>query len=44
MGWLNYVYIDESGDLGKFGSKYFTVAAVLVDEPKKLARIIKRLR
>ncbi len=44
MGWLNYVCIDESGDLGKFGSKYFTVAAVLVDEPKKLARIIKRLR
>lgn len=44
MRWINYVYIDESGDLGKFGSKYFTVAAIVVEEPKALARIIKRLR
>lgn len=44
MNWVKYVYIDESGDLGKYGSKYFAVAAVLVDQPKILSRIMKRLR
>ncbi|VVB61387.1 Uncharacterised protein [uncultured archaeon] len=39
-----YIYIDESGGLGKFGSKYFTVVAIVVDEPKELARVIKKLR
>lgn len=39
-----HVFIDESGDLGKFGSKYFAIAAVVVDEPKTLGRIIKKLR
>ncbi len=44
MNWTKRVYIDESGDLGKYGSKYFVVAAVLVDHPKNLSRIMKRLR
>uniref|UniRef100_A0A7V3NVN2 DUF3800 domain-containing protein n=1 Tax=candidate division WOR-3 bacterium TaxID=2052148 RepID=A0A7V3NVN2_UNCW3 len=44
MNWVKYVYIDESGDLGKYGSKYFAVAAVLVGQPKILSRIMKRLR
>lgn len=39
-----YVYIDESGDLGKYGSKYFTVAAIVVDNPVILKRIIKKIR
>ena len=39
-----YVYIDESGDLGQFGSKYFTVAAVIVTDNKFLYRIVKKLR
>ncbi len=39
-----YIFIDESGDLGKHGSKYFTIAAVATHEPIQLARIIKRLR
>src|SRR3989338_3231379 len=41
---LKYMYIDERGDLGKYGSKYFTVAAIVIDEPVKLSRIIKKLR
>jgi len=39
-----YVFIDESGDLGKRGSRYFTIAALVVDDPLKLERIIKKLR
>lgn len=44
MSWIKYVYIDESGDLGKSGTKYFSIAAVIVDQPKTLSRIMKRLR
>lgn len=44
MKMVKHIFIDESGDLGKFGSKYFTIAAVSVDEPKNLSRIIKKLR
>lgn len=43
-GWVKHVFIDESGDLGKFGSKYFTIAGIFVDRPKALAKIIKKLR
>src|SRR3989344_5630579 len=39
-----YLYIDESGDLGEHGSKYFTIAAISIKEPKILERIIKKLR
>lgn len=44
MRWVKYVFIDESGDLGTYGSKYFTIAAIVVEEPKIIGRIIKRLR
>lgn len=43
-GWLKYLYVDESGDLGKYGSKCFTIAGVLVDNPKILSRIPKKIR
>jgi len=42
--WLKYAYIDESGDLGKHGTRYFTIVGVIVDNPKILARIPKRIR
>lgn len=42
--WLKYIYIDESGDLGKHGTKYFTIVGLMVDNPKILARIPKRIR
>lgn len=38
------MYIDESGDLGSKGSKYMVLAALLVDNPKDLDRIIKKMR
>jgi hypothetical protein len=39
-----YIYIDESGDLGQKGSKYLILAALIVDDPKPLNRIIKNMR
>lgn len=39
-----FVYLDESGDLGKHGSKYFTIAAVSTYAPNELKRCIKRVR
>jgi len=41
---VRYVFIDESGDLGIHGLNFFTLAAVVVEEPKTLSKIIKRLR
>jgi hypothetical protein len=41
---LRYMYIDESGDLGGKGSKYMVLAALLVEEPRELDRIIKNMR
>ena len=40
---MSYIFIDESGDLGtkKLSSRYFVMAAIKVDDPKKLDRIIK---
>jgi len=39
-----YVFIDESGDLGQGGSRYLVLAALIVPEPKRLVRIIRDLR
>ena len=39
-----YVFIDESGDLGRHGSKYFIIAALLTRNPIQIHRIIKRIR
>lgn len=41
---MNYVYIDESGDLGKMGSNYLVLSALIVNNPKELDRIIKNMR
>lgn len=39
-----HIYVDESGDLGALGTKYFVIVAVQVREGKLLERIIKRVR
>lgn len=41
---FKYIYIDESGDLGKAGSKYIVLAALIIDNPQDLDRIIKNMR
>ncbi|MDP3033739.1 MAG: DUF3800 domain-containing protein [Methanobacteriaceae archaeon] len=41
---MNYIFIDESGDPGIRGSKYMVIASLLIDNPKKLNRIIKNMR
>ena len=43
---MSYIYIDESGDLGtkKSSSKYFVMAAIKVEDSKKLEKIIKKSR
>ena len=43
---MKYIYIDESGDLGDSysSSKYFVIAAILVDNPQNLKRIIKNIK
>ncbi len=41
---IEYLLIDESGDLGKYGSSYFTIIALATHNPKHIGRIIKRIR
>ncbi len=41
---LKYMYIDESGDLGEKGSKYMVLAALLIENPRDLDRVIKNMR
>ena len=43
---MSYLYIDESGDLGtkQGSSKYFVMAAIKVEDSKKLEKIIKKTR
>lgn len=41
---IEYVFIDESGDLGKYGSAYFSIVAIVTHNPSGLSRIIKRVR
>lgn len=43
---MSYIYIDESGDLGtkEASSKYFVMAAIKVENSKKLENIIKKTR
>lgn len=43
---MKYIYIDESGDLGDnySSSKYFVVAAIILNNPKKFSAIIKKVR
>ncbi|MFA5247438.1 MAG: DUF3800 domain-containing protein [Candidatus Micrarchaeia archaeon] len=39
-----FVFVDESGDLGTQGTKFFVVAAVQVKEENELSRIIRKAR
>lgn len=43
-----YIFLDESGDLGfkfkKGSSKWFLFTLVVVDDPRKLERVIKKVR
>lgn len=41
---MSYIFIDESGDLGDKGSKYFILAAILVEDKKVLEKLIKNAR
>ncbi len=40
---MDYIYIDESGDLGS-DSDYLIMAAIIVDDSAKLDRIINKIR
>lgn len=41
---MSYIFIDESGDLGDNGSKYFVLAAILVEDQKTLENLINKTR
>lgn len=43
---MNYIYIDESGDLGDSYSstKNFVMGAIVVDSPDSLKKIIKKVK
>lgn len=42
---MDYLYIDESGDLGRKGSKYLVISGVLIKQDNKpLDKIIKKVR
>ena len=44
---MRYIYIDESGDLGKKGSRYFVMTAVKINDEKtnkRLKRIPRKIR
>lgn len=39
-----YIFIDESGDLGGDGTKYFIITAIWTDKPELFDRFLKNLR
>ncbi len=39
-----YVFIDETGDLGEHGSKFFVSTAIWIDKPHEFDRLIKNMR
>ena len=39
-----YVFIDESGDLGRRGTDYFIMAMIIIDEERPLKKIVKDVR
>ncbi len=39
-----YIFIDESGDLGRRGLRYFVIAALCCEDPKPVYNLIKRIR
>lgn len=40
---MDYIFIDESGELGK-QTNHFVFGAIIIDDPKKLDKIIKSTR
>ena len=40
---MDYIYIDESGELSK-QSKYFVIVAIKVSNPKKMDSLVKKIR
>lgn len=43
---MKYIYIDESGDLGNShsSSKHFVMGAIVVEDPRSLKKIIKKVK
>ena len=41
---MDYIYIDERGDLGNKGSKFFVMAGIKVNNPRLLERMITKTR
>ncbi len=41
---VKHIFIDESGDLGKVGSRYFIIAALCTNKPELIYRCIKKIR
>lgn len=41
---VRHIFIDESGDLGRYGNRYFALACLITTDTKKISRIIKRVR
>ncbi len=41
---MDYIYIDESGDLGEKGSDFFVMAAIKVKDSRTLERLINKTR
>ncbi|MEK6960808.1 MAG: DUF3800 domain-containing protein, partial [Nanoarchaeota archaeon] len=39
-----FMFIDESGDLGKLGPRYFIIAALCTTDPKPIFNAMKRIR
>ena len=44
MDHILHIFIDESGDLGKYGTKYFSIVALATRDARSLSKIMKRLR
>ncbi|MDE1869682.1 MAG: DUF3800 domain-containing protein [Candidatus Micrarchaeota archaeon] len=41
---MRHIFIDESGDLGKQGARYFIISAIVANDPKRIRKIMKRFR
>lgn len=41
---MTYIYLDEAGDTGIKGSKYFIISIILTENPKEIANAIKRIK
>ena len=41
---MTYIYLDEAGDTGIRGSKYFIISIIITKNPKEIANAIKRIK